>query len=395
MASHTYYIYSNIDFSKKSASQTRMLYYAKALANEIDSVYILSCSNNKILQKNFTEIHNNIFIQTNVNIISGPINSLVFLSKMYSFSKHRKGKKTFLLYPYPLLFLEIFSILYLKFFLGNSVYIEFNEIRKYSSSFHSKISFKKIKYSIKKISFISAFTLIEPLLYFFDGLVCISTNIEKYGRKYNKNTLRIPILTDSQLPFQKTTKTYKTSNRFNIGFSGSIAPSKENLRDFIEVLDSIINEGHKISFNLCGNIAKEYKTELSDKIKEKSYLKYYGNLSNIELSNFLSQQDLLVIPRGFTKQNNFGFSTKLSDYLNHKKIILVTDISDNALFIKNMINGFIVPPNDNQSMRNMLVHIISNYDEFNEKMIENLTETSEKSFNYTIYEKSLVKFLKN
>ncbi|MDH3697401.1 MAG: hypothetical protein OEQ81_01975, partial [Flavobacteriaceae bacterium] len=67
---------------------------------------------------------------------------------------------------------------------------------------------------------------------FYEGLICISTNIEDYGKRYNKNTLRIPILTDPDITIKTSGATYTKNNLFNIGFSGSIVPSKENLLEF-------------------------------------------------------------------------------------------------------------------------------------------------------------------
>lgn len=371
-----------------------MGYYAKALANDIDKVYLLSCSTNEISIENFNEISPNVYTQKDVSLTSGFFKSLFFIRKMNAFANKNSKNKTFILYPYPLIFLELLSIFYLKFFSRAKVFYEFNEIRRYSSSFHDSVSLKKVWYSIKKVTFITTFTVLEPLLYFFDGLICISTSIETYGKKYNKNTLRIPILTDPNAVSEKSNLIYATEGLFNIGFSGSIAPSKENLDDFIDVLKSARAQKYKISFNLCGMISDSYRKYLLDEQDVFPNINYYENLNNKELSTFLSQQDLLVIPRGYTLQNNFGFSTKLSDYLNHKKMILLTDISDNSLFIKDGVNGFIVPPNNNDKMLEKLVYIIENFEKLKNDIIDNASNTSKDKFHYAIFEEQLTTFLK-
>ena len=394
MPQRNYYIFSNIDFSKKSASATRMGYYAKALSSDVNKVYFLSCSKNKISDEDFIEVETNVFRLKKIQSTTGPISTFKFLKRMNSFASKNIGENIFFLYPYPLVFLEVLSILYLKYYRKNPLYSEFNEIRKYSSSFHAPISLKKIKYSFKKIVFKTTFSLIEPLLCFFDGLVCISSNIEAYAHKFNKNTLRIPILTDPDRAIENPLEKFQTKSTFNIGFSGSIAPSKENLADFINVLDTLIESGYKISFNLCGHIAKSYEKELLQKIKESGYINYFGNLNETELSAFLSSQDLLVIPRGYTKQNNYGFSTKLSDYLNHEKVILVTDISDNALYIKDGNNGFIVPANNNEAMSEKLKYIIENFKTFEKRIVDSAYETSKKMFHYSNFKNELEVFLK-
>ena len=284
-------------------------------------------------------------------------------------------------------------MIYLKGFKKRAVFYELNEIRKYTSSFHAPLSLKKVRYSLKKIVYKSVFNLIQFLLIFYDGLICISTSIEKYGKRYNKNTLRIPILTNPNIIIEQSGKNYKTQSKFNIGFSGSIHPTKENLRDFIEVLSRVRNSGHDISFNLCGNISASYLKYLLQDCHLKDEIYYYGNLNEIELSTFLSQQDLLVIPRGYTLQNKFGFSTKLSDYFNHKKIVLLTDVSDNGLFIEDGVNGFIVQPNNKEHMYNKLTFIIKNYDSVKKVIIPNTLKTSQEVFDYSLYSNLLRNFL--
>ncbi|WP_422859629.1 glycosyltransferase [Flagellimonas sp. S174] len=236
----------------------------------------------------------------------------------------------------------------------------------------------------------------QPLLFFYDGLICISTTIEGYGKKFNKNTLRIPILTDPDYLVSHSKDTYISKDSFNIGFSGSISISKENLDLFLQVLKKVNERGNNVHFNLCGYGTKKNMDLLDSLIRENNLTDktaYFGNLNEVEFSSFLGQQDLLIIPRGYTIQNHYGFSTKLSDYLNHKKLILLTDISDNKLYIKDGENGFIVPPDDENAMYIKLVEIIENFEVFENKILPNAIITSKTSFNYNNYKKSLTEFL--
>jgi len=393
MNNHNLYIYSNFDFSKKSAGSTRLRYYAKALASNSNNVYLVSCCDNKFTDENFDEIEPNIFLLERKNVTTNFIKTFSFIKRLDSFANRKTSNYTFIFYPYPLVSLELLALIYLKGYKKRSLFYELNEVRKHTSSFHAPLSLKKIKYSLKKIIYKSVFTLMQLLLYFYDGLICISTSIEQYARKYNKNTLRIPILTDPNILIESSGKNYRTQSKFNIGFSGSIHPSKENLKDFLEVLSRVKKSGHCISFNLCGNISDSYLKYLLQDCNLKDEIYYYGNLNEIELSTFLSQQDLLVIPRGFTLQNKYGFSTKLSDYFNHKKIVLLTDVSDNGLFIEDGVNGFIVQPNNKEQMFKKLTFIIQNYNSVKKVIIPNTLKTSQEVFDYSLYRNLLRNFL--
>jgi len=392
------YIYSNDDFASKSAGTTRMLLYAKAFADDYHKVYLMSCCKNKIIHTDFEEVDKNVFVQKNKDLTTNFFNTFTFLRNLFKFSSQNNGNNVFLFYPPPLIFLEILSLIYLKGIKKQKLFFENNEIRKYSSSFHSAFSIKKPVYSIKKIIFKSIFSVTPVLLKFYDGLICISTNIENYGKKYNKKTIRIPILTNPDYQISYSETIYHKQEIFNIGFSGSIAISKENLDMFLKVISRVSKDGYAVHFNLCGSATKtndKLLKQLAQEFNINSVLTYYGNLNEVEFSTFLNQQDLLVIPRGYTIQNHYGFSTKLSDYLNHKKMILLTDISDNKLYIKDKENGFIVAPNDEEAMYHKLIDIIENFDSYTNTVLPNAANTSKKEFNYLLFKEPLRSFLKN
>lgn len=394
MKIQNYYIFSNCNFSNNSAAATRMIYYAKALAGSHHKVYLVSCCSTELSESQFTQIAPNVFLHDQKKLTHNFIQTFDFLRRMDSFTRAKGPNAIFLLYPLTFVFLEIFTVLYLKLFKKNAVFYELNEVRKHASATHKSLTISNLSYSIKKIAFKAIFTLTEPLLYFYDGLVCISTEIEKYGWQFNKKTLRVPILTDPEVSISNGTgDKYRNREVFNIGFSGSIIPSKENLIEFIHVLNKLRANGQKIRFNLCGSVKDDDLNLILSKEETKGTITYHGMLNKNELSNFLSQQDLLVIPRGYNLQNKYGFSTKLSDYLNHKKIILVTDISDNKLFIKDGVNGFIVPPDNSKAMFEKLNYIITNFDNLEKTIIPNAQDISITAFSYTNFRKPLRKFL--
>jgi glycosyltransferase involved in cell wall biosynthesis len=376
---------------------TRMLYYAQALANENTAVYLMTCSASPITKNLFKEVYPNVFILKNNTITQSFFGTFRFIMNLFKFSQEAVKEKAFIFYPSPLVYLEIIALFYLKFIKKCQLYYELNEVRKYSSTFHKKTSFKHLKYSIKKIIYKSVFSVLEFFLRYYDGLICISTSIESYGKKFNHSTIRIPILTNPDLKKDPSFKIYSQKDTFNIGFSGSIHPVKENLLNFFKVLEDLNKNNYNFTFNMCGHIQKEHHDLLFDQMAKdlniKQNIKYYGNLDAKELSTFLNQQQLLVIPRGYTLQNNYGFSTKLSDYLDHGKPILVTDISDNKLFIIDGLNGFIVPTDDNDKMYNKLMYIINNYDRMFDSIQKKANETSRNSFYYKNFSELLYEFL--
>ena len=388
------FIYGNVNFLGKSAAAKRMIYYAKAIADEENKVFLASCCYTKIRQENFNEIEPGIYVLESKEETHSLYGSLLFLNRLHSFSKRKTSTSRFILYPQSYFFLELFSVCYMILLKRNRVFYELNEVKKHFLFLYKLNPSSKIKAFYKPVIGKILFIIMDNLMRYYAGLICISTNIQAYGEQYNKNTIRIPILTNPRIQTKITDKIYSEASHFNIGFSGSIIPGKENLLEFIAVLNKVSDTGYNLKFNLCGTISeKDFKIIIDSSNKENT-VKYYGNLDANELSNFLKQQDLLVIPRGYTLQNKYGFSTKLSDYLNHQKLILITDVSDNTLYIKDGINGFVVEPNDSRDMYEKLIYIIENYNILEKKIIENAILTSKKSFDFRLYKSALQSFLK-
>ena len=251
------YIYGNLDFLGKSAAAKRMMYYAKALADKEHSVYLVSCCYTKIRQENFIEAGPGIYVLDSKVRTHSLYGSLLFLKRLHFFSKRNATSASFILYPQSNFFLELWSVCYMIFLKRNKVFYELNEVKKHFLFLYKSISSSKIKafyqIGIRKILFV----IMDHLMRFYSGLICISTNIQAYGEHYNRNTIRIPILTNPRLKIENTDKIYAETNSFNIGFSGSIIPDKENLLEFIEVLNNVLNKGFNVKFNLCGTISEK------------------------------------------------------------------------------------------------------------------------------------------
>lgn len=387
------YIYGNLDFLGKSAAAKRMLYYAKSLATGNVKVYLVSCTITRLVEEDFIETESGIFIHPTKPQTRSLFGSLNFLKNLHNLSTLQNSKPIYLLYPQSFFFLEFWSVLYMILYRKHKVFYELNEVKKHYLFLYKSVIKSKTKALLTVFIRRIQFFIMDRFMKYHAGLICISTNIESYGQQFNTNTLRIPILTDPKLEFEPINTQFSTHNVFNIGFSGSIVPKKENLLEFIEILNSIINQGFEIKFNLCGSVTPENLSLLRKASIRPDCIAYYGNLNECELSNFLIQQDLLVIPRGYTLQNKYGFSTKLSDYLNHKKVILVTDISDTAIYIKDGINGFIVPPDDAKEMTEKLGYIITNFNSIEATIIHQAAITSAKYFDYRRHRSALTTFL--
>lgn len=311
-------------------------------------------------------------------------NLKLFLKNLVSISDI---STSFLLYPSSYVTFDMGVLLYLKQIKKKKVFCEINEVRKYSvSSSNQKLSINYLKHNFN-----------EYLAKYYDGLICISTNIEKYYSKFNKNILRVPILSNLN-NFESVKSSYNSNSIFNIGFTGFISIEKENFGTFFEALKIIKLKKYKFLLNLYGGASNKELKDLSELVREKGLsenVKYHGKVNQEEIIKILRNQQLLVLPRRENLQNKYGFSTKLSEYVLSGVPILITDVSDNLLYFKDNINALVVNADDANDFATRIMNLIDNYKNEEKKLSQNALIVAKKHFDFRIYGEKMANFLFN
>ena len=103
--------------------------------------------------------------------------------------------------------------------------------------------------------------------------------------------------------------------------------------------------------------------------------------------------DVYKRQRPLNPQTRYGFSTKLSDYLISGVPVLVTDVSDNSIYIRDGINGYLIPPGSMSALEAKLMEIIDNYNQSSILIARNALETAARELDYRNYTDKLIDFL--
>lgn len=67
-----------------------------------------------------------------------------------------------------------------------------------------------------------------------------------------------------------------------------------------------------------------------------------GGLGAGKVSQRLTEYSLLTFPRVLNLQTKFRFSTKLTEFMASGVPVFTANVSDNSLFVKDGLNGFIM-----------------------------------------------------
>jgi glycosyltransferase involved in cell wall biosynthesis len=396
----------------KTAASARLRNYTNALASKENTIFLCSAIYcHSILLKSKREEFPNVFNFAHDNegktkkFLPGNLRRIFYIFSYYrkiiKLLKETPGDRIVFLYPSSNPWMELLGLFFLKFLHREKVFYEANEVRKAGlyNYIYSDSIIKKIIQKILVKQYFLLYSLAEWLTRYYDGIIAISTNIEDYFSRFNKNIIRIPILTDiSRKQFNSPPGFDLKKEPFKICFTGSIILKKEGLDLLYESFAKLKQKNIAIEFHLYGPVSPDNNRQVFHLLPEKFNIKedihYHGELTPDAILQEMQKYHLLILPRPLSFQTKYGFSTKLSEYLISGVPILVTQVSDNGLYIKDGENGFIVEPGNVDAMTAKLIYIRENYNEVAKNIVESAFETSVKFFHYKNYSTVLNDFIK-
>ena len=379
------------------AGSQRVLKIAKSLAEGSINVFLCSLPriNGEVIET--VEISPGIsYLRSIDTMVSGKESLVNFLHSVNRFIKSRKSEAVIYLYPTTFVFKDLIYLFYFKGIKGHRFFCDINELRATNafSATRPKGLLRKGLYFPKGLYNFVIFKLSELQVNAYDGIVVISTNLARYFSRFTKDIIRVPILCDVTVPVELLIKTTYDNTKFRICFAGMINSKKEGFDILFEAL-SLINKKKNVELFLYGSLSEDdrdvlYLLKKKYMLNEKVF--YIGNVESGDLLKEFLKYHLLILPRPLNPQTKYGFSTKLSEYLISGVPVLVTDVSDNALYIKDGVNGYIIPPGSVTAMESKLNEIIETYNMNSSVVAENAFKTATREFDYRLYTKRLIDF---
>ena len=183
-----------------------------------------------------------------------------------------------------------------------------------------------------------------------DGFVAISEELVHLANDYKSalaKVIKIPILVDYEkydMPDMSSKSKY-----LYIFHSGTLYEQKDGILGMIQAFGiASMKRPFPIYFVTTGEIEKSpHAFEIKALIKRynlENKLCFTGYLTDIELKKYLSEASLVIINKYRTQQNRYCFSTKLAEYLAAGKPVIITNVGEAVMWLKNDESAYIVEP---------------------------------------------------
>ncbi|KGD68115.1 hypothetical protein B0A61_04385 [Flavobacterium aquatile LMG 4008 = ATCC 11947] len=270
-------------------------------------------------------------------------------------------------------------------FLFNPALKVFNEITEHPSvHIHNNKVIGKLQYYFFKkfcLKINGIITITPSLSQFF---------ISEFGIKKEKVTT-INMIVDS-FRFENIVVEERKNT---ITYCGTISESKDGISYLLNAFKTVLSHHPEMTLTLIGGFESAqtkdnvYKLIHTLSIEDKVIIT--GEISSDEMPLLLAESKLLVLSRPNSIQAQYGFPTKLGEYLMTKNPIVITDVGDFKMYLKDKHDIIYTIPDDAEDFAAKINWVLNNYS-IALQIGANGKNVAMQSFNYKIEAQKLLDF---
>jgi glycosyltransferase involved in cell wall biosynthesis len=232
--------------------------------------------------------------------------------------------------------------------------------------------------------------------FLFDGCLVMTRHIEEYLLK-----LKIPANKLVHVPQTVEFERFQTSIKNNsllesITYCGLLNQEKDGVLDLIKAF-AIVSELHpKLELRLIGEASNSVENNkiniLFDKLKIIEKITITGLKHRDEIPELLNRSSILVMPRPKSHQSDYGFPTKLVEYLSTGIPVIATKVGEIPDYLTDKQDAFLVEPGDIQALSNAISYVLDHRDEANSVGMRG-RDLVKKEFNYVRQTNKIIAFM--
>lgn len=224
-----------------------------------------------------------------------------------------------------------------------------------------------------------------------DGVIAISSYLQKYFINKGIETIRVPILIDStHINDSEKTIPHIDQNFLNLIYAG-VPGQKDLLYNIIEAVEQLVKEGALVRFHVLGPTKQQLQVLIRKNISDAIIC--YGTIAQEDVSVYLKQADFSVLLRPNKRYANAGFPTKFVESLSSGLPVIANYTSDLQLYLKDGYNGFVVEDYTTKALILKLKFILAFEKSTFSQLKIGAFQTALEKFDYRLYSDNLVEFI--
>ncbi len=212
--------------------------------------------------------------------------------------------------------------------------------------------------------------ILNRIFHKFDFFLCISQSLCDLAKTYSPNAIiiKVPIISDGNFEGED----FSEEKPQYIFHSGTLYEQKDGICGMLRAF-GIASSNHScrdLKYFLTGNLENSpHASELKQIIKEyniEDKVHFLGYLDIPTLRKYQKNALMTIINKYNTQQNQYCFSTKLSEYLSFSIPVITTTVGEANFYLKDGVNAYIVEPHEPKLIAEKIIHIANNLEEAKE-----------------------------
>lgn len=236
-------------------------------------------------------------------------------------------------------------------------------IIKYSVDWYDKPSVVSNKiYLMKWYLFQAQIKIFDKLL---DGIIPISNYLYQHYLSIGFNEEQLLLIPNfSIFRDYESTRENEKSEGFTFGFSGA-APLLNGVDDLLKAFSLVLQKHTNAKLIIVGDVAAGESQlpilkSIALDLEILENVSFIGRVSSQEVSLYLERMDVLILPRKKTKFADAGFPTKLGEYFNTGKPVILTKVGDFPYYFSDKEEVVFAEPDDIVSLSKSMVYLLEN-----------------------------------
>lgn len=181
------------------------------------------------------------------------------------------------------------------------------------------------------------------------GVIAISSALERLFRSCNTSGSVIRIPSIAEIPAQIAPAMSAPDGVTRFLYAGSMSEAKDGVLSLIRAFALARDRNAGMRLTVLGYGSPEQKLAARQLVSDlglEDLMDIKGEVPQADMPAIMAAADVLVMCRPQSLQAEYGFPTKLAEYLAIGRAVITTDTSDIGSYLKDRISAYVVKPGD-------------------------------------------------
>jgi glycosyltransferase involved in cell wall biosynthesis len=176
------------------------------------------------------------------------------------------------------------------------------------------------------------------------------------------------LLIPQTIDIERFNKDHKLINNYNfdyIAYTGSLSEQKDGVISLVKAFEIVARKYSNLYLLIFGTGSPEDRRLLSSEINKFSMndrILLKDSVASNVIPDILKNAKLLVSCRPYSIQAEFGFPTKVIEYLACQKPVVTTVAGDLTHYLKDNVNAYISKSSSPEDFSSKIINVLDNYD---------------------------------